>query len=267
MGPFSTSSTPATQTPARTPARVHSSASLGAMFSAAMNHPTSFSDGSIPEGAFSPYPRFDATAGTTGATPVISLPTPSTFADEGALRRLDALTREAIDERLKVLEDVQIKLWSAAEELKKVKSSLPPPAAAAVMTTTTLPTSLPVEGYVSAPESGYASVVGRGVEVERMNELVSSVGERLVMDTKRKGKGKGKERAVVEDEDRPALFESQSQQLTSQLGVGGSEVVLGGGSGGATGQGQGEMRRGEEDDLLFSMDALLVDPESGDVVQ
>jgi len=211
-----------------------------------MNNHTSFSDGSIPEGAFSPLPDVAATsATTTSSIPAISLPTPSTFSDEQALKKLDVVTREAIDERLKVLEDVQRKLWSAAEELKKVKSSLPPPAIMTTSSSSLLPTSLPVEGYVSAPESGYTSVVGRRVEAERMNELVSSVEERLggvVMSTK--GKGKGKERAVDDE------FQFQSM---SQLGS----------SSGATGHGQ--MRREGEDDLL--MDALVVDPESGDVVQ
>lgn len=41
------------------------------------------------------------------------------------MRRLDAWTREAIDERLKVLEDVQKSLWKAAEDLQRVRSSLP----------------------------------------------------------------------------------------------------------------------------------------------
>jgi E3 ubiquitin-protein ligase synoviolin len=51
---------------------------------------------------------------------------PSTLTDDAQLRRLDAWTREAIDERLKVLEDVQRSLWKAAEELQRVRSMIPP---------------------------------------------------------------------------------------------------------------------------------------------
>lgn len=46
--------------------------------------------------------------------------------DDVLLRRLDAWTREAIDERLRVLEDVQQSLWRAAAELQRVQSALPP---------------------------------------------------------------------------------------------------------------------------------------------
>ena len=51
---------------------------------------------------------------------------PNVLMDEVQLRRVDAWTRDAIDERLRVLEDVQRSLWHAAAELQRVRSTLPP---------------------------------------------------------------------------------------------------------------------------------------------
>jgi len=48
------------------------------------------------------------------------------MADEAQIRRLDAWTREAIDERLKTLEDVQRTLWKCTEDLERMRSALPP---------------------------------------------------------------------------------------------------------------------------------------------
>jgi len=41
------------------------------------------------------------------------------------LERLDTLTREAIDERLRVLENMQGVMWRCAEELIRIRSVLP----------------------------------------------------------------------------------------------------------------------------------------------
>ncbi|CEL54156.1 E3 ubiquitin-protein ligase synoviolin [Rhizoctonia solani AG-1 IB] len=43
------------------------------------------------------------------------------------LRQLDQVTREAIDERLRVLESVQTTVWQCVEELTRLRSSLPDP--------------------------------------------------------------------------------------------------------------------------------------------
>lgn len=51
---------------------------------------------------------------------------PETLTQE-QLDRLDSLTREAIDERLRVLQDVQDTLWRCGESLLQVKSLLPAP--------------------------------------------------------------------------------------------------------------------------------------------
>ncbi|KAF8332050.1 uncharacterized protein EI90DRAFT_3123127 [Cantharellus anzutake] len=208
MGPFSATSTPASQTPARTPARVHSSANLSAMFSAAMSNNNAAAPPVIP---ITP----DLNSGASFSPRLLPFSTPNAFSDDAGLRRLDALTREAIDERLKVLEDVQMKLWSAAEELKRVKSALPPmtSSSASGLNLTGLPTSLPVEGYVSAPQSGYASVVRRSAEVVRNTaELVSSVEEGLRSDVvDSKGKGKGKARAVEKEEPSSSVLLSEPQ--------------------------------------------------------
>jgi hypothetical protein len=52
-------------------------------------------------------------------------PLPPGIVSEAQLKRLDKLTREGIDERLKVLEDVQATLWRASEDLIRVRSVLP----------------------------------------------------------------------------------------------------------------------------------------------
>ena len=98
-------------TPSITPARVHSSHNLSAMFSAAMRDPS------------------QATSATAEAVAPPPLPTPSTLTDEAQLRRLDSWTRDAIDERLRVLEGVQQSLWKAAEDLQRVRSALLPSSA------------------------------------------------------------------------------------------------------------------------------------------
>lgn len=45
---------------------------------------------------------------------------------DSQLARMDRLTREGIEERLKVLDGVQASLWRCVEELTKMKSVLPP---------------------------------------------------------------------------------------------------------------------------------------------
>jgi len=94
---------------------------------------------------------------------------PSVLTDEMQLRRLDAWTREAIDERLRVLEDVQQSLWRAAAELQRVRSALPP----APMPT---PTST---AFQQAPSASSAKGKGRAVfdvqeEDEGGEDLISS---------------------------------------------------------------------------------------------
>ncbi|KEP48711.1 E3 ubiquitin-protein ligase synoviolin [Rhizoctonia solani 123E] len=46
---------------------------------------------------------------------------------DAQLRRLDRVTRETIDERLRVLENVQTTVWQCVEELTRLRSSLPEP--------------------------------------------------------------------------------------------------------------------------------------------
>jgi len=94
--------------PSLAPSRVQSSLNLSAMFSAAMKEST------------------QATSAAAEALAPPPLPTPSALTDEAQLRRLDSWTREAIDERLRVLEGVQQSLWRAAEDLQRVRSALHP---------------------------------------------------------------------------------------------------------------------------------------------
>ncbi|VDC03607.1 unnamed protein product [Peniophora sp. CBMAI 1063] len=61
---------------------------------------------------------------------------PQTLSDE-QLQRLDRLTREAIDERLRVLENVSTALQRSIDELARVRSVLPPSSASTPMTTRT----------------------------------------------------------------------------------------------------------------------------------
>jgi len=71
----------------------------------------------------------ESTQATSAAAEALApppLPTPSALTDEAQLRRLDSWTREAIDERLRVLEGVQQSLWRAAEDLQRVRSALHP---------------------------------------------------------------------------------------------------------------------------------------------
>ncbi|KAG8944419.1 E3 ubiquitin-protein ligase hrd1 [Tulasnella sp. 408] len=65
-----------------------------------------------------------ASASRTGSLPA-SDSLPANLSDE-QLARIDQLTREAIQERLKVLEGVQSSLWKAVEDLTRLSSVLPP---------------------------------------------------------------------------------------------------------------------------------------------
>jgi E3 ubiquitin-protein ligase synoviolin len=76
---------------------------------------------------------------------------PSVLTDEVQMRRLDAWTREAIDERLRVLEDVQQSLWRAAAELQRVRGALPP-----TPTSTTNQQLSPIVSSASAKGKGRA---------------------------------------------------------------------------------------------------------------
>ncbi|TDL24186.1 hypothetical protein BD410DRAFT_786276 [Rickenella mellea] len=70
---------------------------------------------------FSPFPQ---ESGSSSGTRSTSATLPPTLTDE-QLSRLDRLTRDAIDERLKILERVQRATWSCIEDLVRVRSVLP----------------------------------------------------------------------------------------------------------------------------------------------
>ncbi|KAG8719545.1 E3 ubiquitin-protein ligase hrd1 [Ceratobasidium sp. 395] len=103
---------------------------------------------------------------------------------ESQLSNLDRLTREAIDERLRVLEGVQTTVWRCVEELTRLRSALPDSNR---------------QGSVGSTASGSMGS-GFGVEIERsipeINVESGNEGEGEV-----EGKSKGKGRAVFENGD------------------------------------------------------------------
>ncbi|KAG8685695.1 E3 ubiquitin-protein ligase hrd1, partial [Ceratobasidium sp. 394] len=109
---------------------------------------------------------------------------------ESQLSQLDRLTRETIDERLRVLENVQTTVWRCVEELTRLRSALPD----AVR-----------QGSVGSAASGSIGS-SFGVEIERSVPEIevesSAEGENEV-----EGKGKGKAKAVVENGDVPVVGE------------------------------------------------------------
>jgi len=189
-------------TPARTPARIPSSLNLTAMVSAAMSESAS------------------AAADAAAAIEPPPLPTPSVLTDEAQMRRLDAWTREAIDERLRVLEDVQRSLWKAAEDLQRVRSALP--AATPSVPASSFFDHHVVDGVAAAPATTPASV-----PAPLLTGPVDDI------------KGKGKARAVEDLVPPPPT-------PTSPLAE------------------REEDSRGVRD---LSNESILVDPETGDVVQ
>ncbi|KAG8933209.1 E3 ubiquitin-protein ligase hrd1 [Tulasnella sp. 418] len=80
---------------------------------------------------FSGFPFTNSNASTsfippqTNATPASSSALPPELTDD-QLARLDKLTREGIDERLRILEGVQQSIWRSVEDLTKLRSVLPP---------------------------------------------------------------------------------------------------------------------------------------------
>jgi E3 ubiquitin-protein ligase synoviolin len=70
-------------------------------------------------------PLFDPFVNNQLPTRTISSLPPSITPEQ--LARLDVVSREAIDERLRILDGVQAALWRSAEELLKLKSVLPSP--------------------------------------------------------------------------------------------------------------------------------------------
>lgn len=46
---------------------------------------------------------------------------------DSQLEKMDRLTREGIEERLKVLDGVQTSLWKCVDDLTRMRSVLPPP--------------------------------------------------------------------------------------------------------------------------------------------
>jgi len=60
----------------------------------------------------------------TGLPDLRSLPPTLT---QEQLHRLDVVTREALDERIRILENLQGVMWRCAEELIRMRSVLPPP--------------------------------------------------------------------------------------------------------------------------------------------
>ncbi|KAG9120414.1 E3 ubiquitin-protein ligase hrd1, partial [Ceratobasidium sp. 392] len=109
---------------------------------------------------------------------------------ESQLSSLDRVTREAIDERLRVLEGVQATVWRCVEELTRLRSVLPDPT------------------RQGSTESAASGSIGSsfGVEIERnvpeINVDSANEGESEV-----EGKGKGKER-IVENGDVPVVGEA-----------------------------------------------------------
>lgn len=94
---------------------------------------------------------------------------PSALTDDAQLRRLDSWTREAIDERLRTLEEVQAALWRAAESLQRVRSTLPPVASS--------PPSAP-----PADEEGKGKGKARATDAPVGNIGISGLGVETEMD-------------------------------------------------------------------------------------
>ncbi|KAG9076907.1 E3 ubiquitin-protein ligase hrd1 [Ceratobasidium sp. 370] len=122
-----------------------------------------------------------------------SLPRPGQLPpslSDSQLSNLDRLTRETIDERLRVLENVQTTVWRCVEELTKLRSTLPDSAR---------------QGSTESAASGSIGS-GFGIEVERSVPEIT-VESNNEGENEMEGKGKGKGRAVIENGDGPAVGE------------------------------------------------------------
>lgn len=129
---------------------------------------------------------------------------------EEELGRMDRLTRDAIDERIRVLEGVNGAVYRCLEELLRLRSILPP-----------------IVGAVRAPaEPGLAAAPNVGIGAEADTTPASGVGE-----NSRDLKGKGKE-VLSEPSREPSASElvaedsSSSQPVPSQA-EGGGRIALG----------------------------------------
>ncbi|KAH9913456.1 uncharacterized protein BXZ73DRAFT_92953 [Epithele typhae] len=98
-----------------------------------------------------PYPYTQRAADASRRRPLAELPAALTDAQ---LARLDALTREAIDERLRVLEGVSGAVYRCVEELTRVRSVLPATQGTAAVTTAPAASSSAVAAAESSSESG-----------------------------------------------------------------------------------------------------------------
>ena len=116
-------------------------------------------------------------ATSTARAPLSQLP--PTLTDE-QLARLDRLTREAIDERLRVLEGVSGAIYRCVEELTRVRSVLPPSSSSSASATASAPrrgAEAEASGSGSAPsegEEGSHSGSGFGSGSSEEGELVDA---------------------------------------------------------------------------------------------
>lgn len=100
-------------------------------FAAANSSSTPLIDVRQPSTSRSPYLFGPPSTGPHPFSTQSNLPRPGQLpADlsDAQLRQLDQITRETIDERLRVLENVQSTVWQCVEELTRLRSALPDPA-------------------------------------------------------------------------------------------------------------------------------------------
>ncbi|KAF8684013.1 E3 ubiquitin-protein ligase synoviolin [Rhizoctonia solani] len=115
---------------------------------------------------------------------------PSDVSDS-QLRQLDRVTREAIDERLRVLESVQTTVWQCVEELTRLRSSLPDPGLEERRGSTSgLGGGGPIGSTNGSTSSFEAEAFAPNIQVDSTESSDIDV----------KGKGKGKALADVGDE-------------------------------------------------------------------
>ena len=90
---------------------------------------------------------------------------------EEQLGRLDTLTREAIDERLKVLEAVSGTLWRCVGELTKLRSALPVEAAIEVRDSTDK-----THGGADGTAEAESTTIEKGKAVDTSTVIVEPAG-------------------------------------------------------------------------------------------
>jgi E3 ubiquitin-protein ligase synoviolin len=129
---------------------------------------------------------------------------PSDLSD-AQLRQLDRVTRETIDERLRVLEDVQSTVWRCVEELTRLRSALPDPVVRERGGSVGSMGSRGVSGHTHGGLGSMESVgVGSGPEVEALvppDIQVESAEPQVDTDLKGKGKAAEADDAPVVDTD------------------------------------------------------------------